>query len=194
MLSTIPAWILAAFAASLATSGIEGSWLLPAHSLYLRWILSIALHGAWLLPDIRRRAPAAAVSCWLLSAWFCRRALDPAAPRTLGALLIEGLPLLLLMTPRTWAERLTRWRRAQSAITTQLRLATGLVPWFREAAQAFLHGSAQPPSTADEFSALSDLDQRAGTCEAMLDELLHGTAAPGSTVREFPKSSAGGRS
>lgn len=183
-LSAVPALVMAGFAASFAASGLEGSALLPAAPLLLRWLLSIALHTAWLLPDLRRRSPLAASVCWLLCVWLARRGLHSDSTGTAAALLLEGIPLLLLSPPSDWPDRIARWRRAQAAISSQLRLASGFFPWFREASHAFLHGPVRPPAAADDLDALHELDQRAGACEDMLRDLL----------RELPKSPNGGRS
>ena len=130
---TGPLLVLGALAAWLGGWGVADTWQSHAGQpavAPLPYIVSAALHAAWMLAVGRRRASLVAVIHWPVTCWLCCRGLAEAgfgAP-FLYALTVEGAPLALALalTERgTWSDRLARWRRARNALAVQWEMWSG---------------------------------------------------------------------
>ncbi len=191
----LPLLALSALAVYVSGNGAAVWWsgrLGAAPHLACALAASAALHAAWLVCAARRRAPLLAAG-FLASLWFSRHglaALRPSEPPMAAAVLIEALPLLIafaMTNPKSWAERLSGWRRARADIILQLQMSDGILPWFRKALTQFIGGAAQIP-VSPTFQRLT-----AGLAgvESRLAVRVASLAAP-EQLRQFVLSSAAG--
>jgi hypothetical protein len=154
---------LASYVAGLGVQAHSNGQALAVPPALLSQVVSAALHTAWMVSTGNRRTPAVAAACWLVSLWLCWQgalAVSPASPAFVGALLLEGIPLILALalSPRsTWAERLARWRRARADISAQLQMGQGVLPWARESVVRFVAGAPDRPAGADYSRFLAEM-------------------------------------
>jgi hypothetical protein len=170
----VPAVLLAAAGVWLTNAALIARWLTatgkpPASASCL--VLAVALHLAWLLPATFRRNPTLVAVAWGVTLTTCRNGLLALGVESaLGpALLLEGLPLALALAAAlgaapglSWCDRLTEWRRAQQAITTQLRMSEGLLPWLRASLRRLLFNRPDRPAASFDraMADLADADHR----------------------------------
>jgi hypothetical protein len=171
----VPLLIVGSVAAFLGGLGIENAWLAVIGSypsFPFQYLISAALHAAWIIPAARRTAAGLVLTGWLASLHFCHAglALTGSGGQAFAySLLAESITLLLALalSPTTsWGERLARWRRARAEISMQLRMGEGLVSWLMPSVQQLLIGTAAMPSGCDyrRFSAeLADAEHRLKT-------------------------------
>jgi hypothetical protein len=181
MLFILPVSILVLIASWVASAGLAATWSTATTHRALFAAVSLALHAIWVLPVARERSPFAGAIAWILSVYFCREGLlvgDSGGLPT--ALLLEAIPLLVALPPRTWPDRAARWRRSQLDVTAQLNLGPGIVPWARDAFHSILRGPKTADGAPDEASlaVLAELDRRASGCEALLNNLAEKTGGP----------------
>src|SRR5581483_7164987 len=166
----IPFLPLALFASYLSGVGIATAWssMLP-WSPYLGQLLSAALHCGWAILAGSRRGRFAAATCVWISVYLCRAgliSLGQSSTPLLGAIVLEGIPLLLAIQLRplpSWQDRLASWRRSRGDIAVQLRLGQGVLPWVRDCLRQALIGHAETPLSTDyqRFAAsLADAEYR----------------------------------
>lgn len=109
-------------------------------AIHTAWIGALAGRGAWLIPAI----------AWPISLRIATAGLQDVGWSSPG-LTAFFLELLLaaiavsLAPPQSVADRLAGWRRARTAIATQLHMGQGLIPWLRDIAEHALVGRGELP-------------------------------------------------
>lgn len=146
----IPLAILSVPPTYLAGLGAAACWAvhrgMPSVGLPAQFF-SAALHLGWIAAASRRHASAVMLVCFPLSVWLCRQGWALAQGEGAGwwaALCLEAIPLALAwsFTPApSWSDRFARYRRARAAVSAQLHMGPGLVPWLRDTVRQLFCGA-----------------------------------------------------
>jgi len=146
----IPLAILSVPPTYLAGLGAAACWAahrgMPSVGLPAEFF-SAALHLGWIAAASRHQATTVLLACFPFSVWLCRQGWALAQGEGAGwwaALCLESIPLALAwsFTPApSWADRLARWRRARAAVSAQLHMGPGLVPWLRDTVRQLFCGA-----------------------------------------------------
>jgi len=157
---------LALLASYLAAEGLTYFWVSETTRTAepaVTYIAAAALHAAWVLPAQTGRRPVLVAVAWLITAGLTSDGLTAAGVETgaaVNALLLEGIVLALAASSapvQPWPDRVARWRRTRTRITTELRMAQGLIPWTRTSVGRFLFGEPDRPLSASFERIVSDL-------------------------------------
>lgn len=161
----LPLLVLSATSCYLSGIGLNEFWL--SHTARQAiwpapYVISAALHAAWIWCAAHPRAGGAMLTTWVFAFLSCRAGLLAAGFAThafMYAFLAEGAPLALALalTNMSWSERLASWRRARADIATQLRMGQGIIPWMSSCVRQLLTGSAERPAGIDSHRLIADL-------------------------------------
>lgn len=148
----------------LAAMGVAGVWFsglgivragwVDGHPEWMGLAAGASLEVSWIGAACSGRAGLLGVFGWALSFWLAIH--GGGVPGGL-AQVIALLQARTLGPAETLAERLARWRRAREAISVQLEMSQGVVPWIGRAARQFWSGRA-PGRTVDATRMVAEME------------------------------------